>query len=85
MWDYKQVTSNHYGPGVVSTAGGLVFAAEYQGTFTALDARSGKPLWHFNTGDFITATPMVYSAAGHEYIAIASGTNVMTFGLPDAQ
>jgi alcohol dehydrogenase (cytochrome c) len=80
-WDYKQVGSTHYGPGVLSTAGGLVFAGEHQGNLTALDAKTGKPVWHFNTGDFITASPMAYSVAGNEYVAIVSGTNVIAFGL----
>ena len=30
-WDYKQVGSNHYGPGVLSTGGGLVFAGRQSG------------------------------------------------------
>jgi len=80
-WDYKQVGSTHYGPGVLSTAGGLVFAGEHQGNLTALDAKTGKPVWYFNTGDFITASPMAYSVAGNEYVAIVSGTNVIAFGL----
>jgi alcohol dehydrogenase (cytochrome c) len=81
VWDYEQVGSNHYGPGVVSTAGGLVFSGEQQGAFTALDAKTGKPLWHFNTGSFITASPIVYGAGGNEYAAVVSGNNVIAFGL----
>jgi alcohol dehydrogenase (cytochrome c) len=84
MWEYRAVRSNHYGPGLVSTAGGVIFAGEQFGQFTALDARSGKPLWHYNTGDLITASPIVYSVDGHQYVAIASNTNVFAFGLPDA-
>ena len=34
MWDYKQVRSNHYGPGLMSTAGGILFAPEQFGQFT---------------------------------------------------
>ncbi|MGD1093129.1 MAG: PQQ-binding-like beta-propeller repeat protein [Bryobacteraceae bacterium] len=60
-WDYKQIGSNHYGPGLLATAGGLLFAGDNQGILTALDARAGKALWHFNTGDKITASPMAYS------------------------
>ena len=82
VWDYKQIGSNHYGPGALSTAGGIVFAGEQQGTFTALDAKTGKPLWHFNTGDFITASPMAYAAGGAQYIGLVSGSNVFAFGLP---
>jgi len=80
-WDYKQIGSNHYGPGVVSTAGGIVFAGEQQGNLTALDAKTGKPLWHFNTGDFISASPIVYGVAGNQYVAIVAGSNVIAFGL----
>ena len=49
-----------------------------------LDARTGKRLWHFNTGDFITASPITYMLDGRQYFAIASGTNIFTFGLPDS-
>jgi len=83
MWDYEEIGSHHYGPGLLSTAGGLVFAAEQQGMFTALDAKTGKPLWHFNTGDLITASPMAYQVQGSEYLSVMSGTNVIAFSLPD--
>jgi alcohol dehydrogenase (cytochrome c) len=82
MWSYHAVRSNHYGPGLVSTAGGIVFAPEQFGQVTVLDARSGKALWHFNTGDLITASPITYSIDGRQYFAIASDTNVFAFGLP---
>jgi alcohol dehydrogenase (cytochrome c) len=48
-----------------------------------LDAKTGKDLWHLNTGDFITASPITYMLDGKQYFAIASGTNIFTFGLPD--
>jgi alcohol dehydrogenase (cytochrome c) len=83
MWEFKQIGSNHYGSGLLSTAGGLLFAADVQGGFTAHDAKTGKPLWHFNTGDIVTASPMAYSVQGREYIALISGSNVLAFGLPD--
>jgi alcohol dehydrogenase (cytochrome c) len=83
VWEYKQIGSNHYGPGLLSTAGGLLFAGDNQGVLTALDARSGKPLWHLSTGEKITASPMAYSVAGNEYVTLTSGPNVIAFGLPD--
>ncbi|MBI1897927.1 MAG: PQQ-binding-like beta-propeller repeat protein, partial [Acidobacteria bacterium] len=60
-WEYKQVGSKRYGAGLLSTAGGLLFAGDDQGVLTALDAATGKALWHFNTGQQITASPMTYS------------------------
>jgi alcohol dehydrogenase (cytochrome c) len=82
VWDYQQISSFHYGPGVLSTAGGLVFAGEHKGQVSALDARSGKSLWHFNTGDLITSSPISYAIDGQQYIAISSGTNIVAFALP---
>ena len=58
------MTSHHYGPGLMSTAGGVVFSPEEFGQFTALDSKTGKVLWHFNTGDVITASPISYSVNG---------------------
>ena len=82
VWDYQQVSSFHYGPGVLSTAGGLVFAGEHKGQVSALDARTGKSLWHFNTGDLITSSPISYAIDGQQYVAIASGGNILAFSLP---
>jgi alcohol dehydrogenase (cytochrome c) len=68
-------------PGTVSTAGGLVFFGDNEGYLSAADARTGKVLWHFNTGQLITASPMTYSVNGKQYVALASATDVFCFGL----
>jgi alcohol dehydrogenase (cytochrome c) len=80
-WEYKQIGSKRYGAGVLSTAGGLIFSGDDQGGLTALDAAGGKPLWHFNTGQQISASPVSYSFKGTQYIAIAAGSNVLAFAL----
>ena len=36
--------------GTMTTAAGLVFFGDDAQSFEAVDARTGKPLWHFNTG-----------------------------------
>jgi alcohol dehydrogenase (cytochrome c) len=83
MWEYKLIGTNHYGPGLLSTAGGLIFAGDNQGIFSALDARTGKSLWHFSVGEKITASPMAYAVNGKEFVALLAGPNVVVFGLPD--
>src|SRR5262249_23811321 len=50
--------------GVLSTAGGLVFGGSNEGNFFALDANTGQPLWQFQTGAPIEASPMSYTADG---------------------
>jgi alcohol dehydrogenase (cytochrome c) len=84
VWEYEHVGSLRYGPGVLSTAGGVVFAGEHRGLLTANDARTGKPLWHFNTGALITSGAISYGVDGQQFVAIVSGANVFAFGLPES-
>ena len=66
----------------MTTAGGLVFFADDAQSFEAIDARSGKPLWHFNTGQDLSASPMSYAVLGKQYVAIAAGSDIFSFALP---
>jgi PQQ-dependent dehydrogenase (methanol/ethanol family) len=70
--------------GVLTTSGGLVFFGESSGGFAAVDAATGKYLWHFETNHPFKASPMTYAVNGKQYVAIASGANVLSFALPDA-
>jgi glucose dehydrogenase len=65
----------------MATAGGLVFYGDGSGAFVAADAKSGKLLWHFNTGQSWKASPMTYTADGRQFIAIAAGSTIVAFGL----
>jgi len=82
-WEIPQVgapESNY--SGVLSTEGGLIFYGESGGTFAAADARTGRTLWHFPTGQAWKASPMTYTAKGRQHIAIAAGGNILSFRLP---
>lgn len=68
--------------GVLSTAGGLLFTGDAEGNFIALDAATGKPLWHFQMGGAVYASPMAFAVDKKEYIAIAAGSSLYAFGLP---
>ena len=68
--------------GTLSTAGGLVFSGDAGGNLVAFDAHSGKALWHFSTGSAIYASPVTYSVAGKQYVAIAAGNALLSFALP---
>lgn len=84
-WKYPQVGEGHSSAGIMSTAGGLLFYGDDAQSFEAIDARDGKPLWHFNTGQDISASPMSYTVRGRQYVAIAAGSDVFTFSLPNEQ
>ena len=68
-----------YTGGMLSTAGGLVFHGDLRGWFKALDARTGRALWQFNTGSGVSAAPMTYELGGKQYVAVVSGR---TFAIP---
>jgi alcohol dehydrogenase (cytochrome c) len=68
--------------GVLGTAGGVVFAASKDGYLIALNAANGKPLWRYQTGGNIRSSPISYALDGKQYIAIASGSTLITFALP---
>ena len=68
-------------PGPLAPAGGLVFYADNEGYLCAVDARTGRQLWHFNMGQRVVASPMTYSVDGKQYIAIATATQIFSFGL----
>jgi alcohol dehydrogenase (cytochrome c) len=68
--------------GVLATAGGLVFSATIDGTFTAFDDENLQPLWSFNAGTAITAPPVTYSVNEKQYIAVhVGGGNNWNVGL----
>jgi alcohol dehydrogenase (cytochrome c) len=81
-WKYPQVGNARSGAGTMTTAGGLVFFGDDAQSFEAVDARTGKPLWHFNTGQDFSASPMSYAVQGKQYVAIAAGSDIFSFALP---
>ena len=81
-WKYPQAGGGRSSAGTMATAGGLVFFGDDAGSFEAVDAQSGKALWHFNTGQDISASPMSYAVGGKQYVAIAAGSDVFSFALP---
>src|ERR1700676_68206 len=70
--------------GLMSTAGRLVFGGDME-SFFALDADSGRELWSFETGGRISAAPVSYELAGHQYVTIAAGRSILTFALPQSR
>ena len=54
-----------------------------QAAFIAVDARSGKPLWHYPTGTSIWgAAAITFLLDGRQYVLIPSGTTLVAFALP---
>ena len=81
-WKYPQTGRGWSSGGTMTTATGLVFFGDDADSLEAVDAQSGKPLWYFNTGQQISASPMSYDIGGKQYVAIAAGSDVFSFALP---
>jgi alcohol dehydrogenase (cytochrome c) len=78
-WEHKVLTPP-WG-GVTSTAGNLVFGGTQEGVIFALDARTGERLWYFAGNDRVYASPVTYLANGKQYMSLAVGDVIATFGL----
>ncbi|SFB26979.1 PQQ-dependent dehydrogenase, methanol/ethanol family [Cohnella sp. OV330] len=82
---YQVKTKDAMRGGLTSTASGIAFYGELDGKINALDIKSGKVIWTFQTaGDNIQAAPAVFKVDGKSYITFTSGgtkPKVYVFGL----
>lgn len=68
--------------GLMTTATNLLFSGSREGYFWALDAETGKPLWHATTGGQISSAAVTYMVDGKQYVAISANHSVFAFALP---
>jgi alcohol dehydrogenase (cytochrome c) len=59
--------------GVLSTGGGVVFAAATDRWFSAYDDANGRILWRARLADIPNAPPITYSVKGKQYVAVVVG------------
>jgi alcohol dehydrogenase (cytochrome c) len=83
IWEHRERerTGDSTVSGMLSTRGGLVFAAA-DGQFFALDARSGRTLWSAGAGGTTYAAPVTFSVSGQQFVAVIIGRSLLTFALP---
>jgi alcohol dehydrogenase (cytochrome c) len=60
-----------------------LFASARDGNLIALDASTGKYLWHYQTGGNHAAAPISYAIDGRQYIALTAGNVLFSFTLPE--
>ena len=82
VWRYPQVGRGNSWGGTLTTAAGLVFFGDDADSLEAVDAHSGRALWHFTTGQTMYASPMTYMIDGVQFVAVAAGSDVFSFSLP---
>ena len=69
--------------GILTTAGGLLFTADTTGTLIAMDAATGKTLWHVYAGGRVVSSPMTYELDGRQYVLTAVQDVIYAWALPE--
>ncbi len=77
-WEYR--VQPRCSTGLLSTAGNLVFGGTPGGYFFALNATTGEELWKMTVGGSVAAAPVTYLVDGEQYVTIAAGNALFTFG-----
>ena len=69
------------------TNNGLMFTSDASGRVYAFETKTGRELWHDDTGSAIVAPISAYSVDGNEYLVVEAGEagNQQTPNLPKSQ
>ena len=81
VWEYRM--NDVSDSGLLTTSTGLLLSGNREGHFFALNAKDGKLLWNKYLGGQVASSPVTWSVDGQQYVSIASGHALFTFGLPD--
>ena len=81
VWELPQPGPANSWGGTLATSTGLVIFGEEGGALMAVDATTGKPLWSFQTNQGWKASPMTYKFDGKQYVAVAAGSNIISFAI----
>ena len=80
-WEFKMTGIGE--SGILSTAGDVLITGSREGYMLVLDSFTGKNLRSLNLGANVVASPITFTAAGKQRVAIASGNSIFVFGLRD--
>lgn len=72
------------GAGVLTTASGLLFTADTQNNVLAVEAGTGKTLWHAGVGARVGTSSITYELDGRQYVVLSAGGMVFAWALPEA-
>jgi alcohol dehydrogenase (cytochrome c) len=66
---------------ILATDGGLFFAGDASGRVRALEQDTGRVLWDTDLGSAVTGFPIAYAVGGRQYVAVSTGSSLVTGGL----
>jgi alcohol dehydrogenase (cytochrome c) len=76
---YPSVGFGNSFPGILTTAGKLLFTGDPAENLYAADPVTGKFLWHFRTGSMVSNGPMTYMLNGKQYLVVGAGDTLFAF------
>jgi len=82
VWRHRfRTTSGDRGaPGLLATAGRLLFGGDVSGNFVAFDPANGQPLWHARIGQ-VSNAPETYMVDGRQQVLVAAGDTLYAFAV----
>ncbi len=81
-WSHE-LGPNGAGGGVLTTASGLIFTGDAQGSVLALRTSDGKTLWHAGQGQSMQSSPVTYELDGRQYVLTSGGGVMFAWVLPE--
>src|SRR5204863_439622 len=70
VWRHKfRASGGRSAPGLMTTAGKLLFGGDISGNFVAYDPADGKPLWHTQIGQ-VSNAPETYLVDGRRQVVV---------------
>lgn len=68
-------------PGILTTAGKLLFTGDYAGNFVAYNPANGTILWHSPVVHSVSNGPETYMLDGKQYVVVGAGDTLFAFAL----
>ena len=68
-------------PGILTTAGKLLFTGDPSGNLIAYDPANGKPLWHLRVNSMVSNGPSTFLLDGKQYLVVGAGDTLWAFKL----
>lgn len=69
------------GPGILTTAGKLLFTGDYASNFIAYNPADGRTLWHFPVLHSVSNGPSTYNLDGKQFVLVGAGDTLFSFAL----
>ena len=80
--DYGEGGGGNTGPGILTTAGGLLFTGSTGANFVAHDPVTGQILWHQRLTRPVSNGPSTWTLDGVQYLVVGAGDTLYAFTLP---